>query len=238
MQSVRPEPQLPRDGSPEEGSRPLQVSQRAHAALAGYSAAGALLALLVGGVLMSFTGVAEPPPEPLLTLTRAAPVVHAVAAVALGLVSLADLGTIAALHDHLHRHGPQLVLLAAGTAVIGDLLNITGRLAQAALVGVALSPRSDLAPSAALALTTLEATLNTAGFVLVAVAFAAFGVLFLRSGRRLLGLVAMVAALGTALGQIPSAEPAFYLANVAFLLWYAALVQLFRQAPPAAEVSA
>ena len=55
---------------------------------------------------------------------------------ALAAVSLFDLGTVPALHDRLSGHGPALVLCGAGTAAVGDMLGIVGRLLQG-LAGVA-----------------------------------------------------------------------------------------------------
>ncbi len=199
----------------------------ARATMAAWSAVVALVALVVGGVGMSVTALPGRPVEAIVEAARSAPALPALAALALACVSLADLGTIAALHDHLHRHGHRLVLLAAGTAIVGDLLNIAGRLAQLALVPIAQSDRTDLAASAAVATEALNDTFNTAGFVLVAIAFGAFGVLFFRQGHRLLAAVGVVAAIGTAVGQIPALVPAFYVADIAFLVWYIALARLF-----------
>lgn len=214
---------------------PDSPSSTARVALARYCAAVALVALVVGGVAMSLSSLSGAPLEQVLAAAGAHPGLHGGAAVALALISLADLGTIMALHDHLQRYGSLLVLVAAGSAVLGDLLNIAGRLAQVAIVPVAGSNATERAPSAALTLDALERTFNTAGFLLVAVAFAAFGVLFLRAGRRALGMIAIVAAGCTAVGQVPMAEYVFYVANIAFLLWYAALTRLFRRGAPGAE---
>lgn len=195
--------------------------------VAAWSAVLAFVALVVGGVGMSVTALPGRPVEAILEAARSAPALPALAALALACVSLADLGTIAALHDHLQRHGHRLVLLAAGTAIVGDLLNTAGRLAQLALVPMAQSDRTDLAASAAVATEALNDTFNTAGFVLVAIAFGAFGILFLRQGQRLLAAVGVVAAIGTAVGQVPALVPAFYVADIAFLVWYIALARLF-----------
>jgi hypothetical protein len=70
---------------------------------------------------------------------------------------------------------------------------VLGRLAQAAQVPIALSPRTDLAPSAAMAADGADLTLKTAGFLLASVSFVTFGVLFLRDGHRMLGVVGCVA---------------------------------------------
>jgi uncharacterized membrane protein YccC len=80
----------------------------------------------------------------------------------------------------------------------------------------------------------LQHTINTGGFVLVAVSFTVFGILFVRRGSRVLGVIAIVAGVCTMVGQLPSLEPVFYLANVAFIAWYISLARLFhaRRARP------
>jgi arginine exporter protein ArgO len=66
---------------------------------------------------------------------------------------------------------------------------------------------------------------------LVSVSFVTFGVLFLRDGQRMLGVVGCVAGVCTAVGQLPLLSPVFLVANVAFLLWYASLARLFARTP-------
>lgn len=127
-------------------------------------------------------------------------------------------------------------MVATGTALTGDLLGVVGRLTQlAAVTSESLGGREDQAET----LQLLQTTLNTGGFVLVAVSFTTFGVLFARADRRRLGLVAILAGTLTAAGQLPNLQVLFYLANLAFVAWYAALIATFRtpspQAPPPAH---
>jgi hypothetical protein len=199
--------------------------------LAAATALIALGALLVGGSLMALTATPTLSIDAVLARVRETPAPFVLAGLALALISLADLGTIPALHQRLRRQGPVLILLATGTAVVGDLLGVLGRLAQTAQVPIALSPRTDLAPSAAMAADVLDLTLNTAGFLLVSVSFVTFGVLLLRDGQRMLGVVGCVAGVCTAVGQLPVLSPVFLVANLAFVLWYAALARLFARTP-------
>jgi len=208
-----------------------EAVQHGRRVLAAATALIALGALLVGGSLMAFTAMPTLSIEAVLARVRETPTPFVIAGLALALISLADLGTIPALHQRLRRHGPVLILLATGTAVVGDLLGVLGRLAQTAQVPIALSPRTDLAPSAAMAADVLDLTLNMAGFLLVSVSFVTFGVLFLRDGQRMLGVVGCVGGVCTAVGQLPLLSPAFLVANLAFVLWYAALARLFARTP-------
>ncbi len=134
--------------------------------------------------------------------------------------------TVPALHLTLARRGPALVLIATGCALIGDLLGVVGRLTQRAAVSRRLGGRPDVGFDV---LDLLQQTLNTAGFCLVAVSFTCFGVLFRRAGSRALGAAAMLAGVLTGIGQIPPLQPAFYLANLAFIAWYAGLIVTFRR---------
>ena len=155
------------------------------------------------------------------------------AALALALISLFDLFTIPALHLRLHAGHPTLILLASGTAVIGDLLGILGRLVQGAEVPAALGSSSD-----ATLLAIVEQTLNTAGFALVSVSFACFGLAMVRGFSRWLGWVGLAAGVCTAIGQVPGLDAVFLLANLAFIAWYVGLAAtLGRTGPTVAGVS-
>lgn len=147
------------------------------------------------------------------------------AAVALALISLFDLFTIPALHLLLNARHPRLILVATLTAAVGDLLGILGRLIQASEVSAATA-----APAGVPVLAILEQNLNTAGFALVSVAFACFGIAMIQDLRRWLGWVGIAAGICTALGQLPGLEPAFYVANLAYVAWYLGLVRHLRPA--------
>ena len=131
------------------------------------------------------------------------------------MISLFDLFTIPALHLRLHAGHPALILLATGAAAVGDLLGMLGRLIQGAEVPAAIASSSD-----ADLLAILEQTLNTAGFVLVGVSFACFGLAMLRGFSRWLGWVGLAAGVCTAVGQLPGLDAVFLLANLTFVAWY------------------
>ena len=162
------------------------------------------------------------------TAARESPGLFWSAALALALFSLFDLFTIPTLHLRLHAGHPTLVLLATGTAVVGDLLGVIGRLVQGAEVTAALASSSD-----ANLLAILEQTLNTAGFALVSVSFACFGLAMLRGFSRWLGWVGLAAGVCTAVGQVPGLDVVFVLANLAFVAWYIGLAVTLRRAGPA-----
>jgi Domain of unknown function (DUF4386) len=216
-----------------------------HRALCQLAATAALLALatlMVGGVAMAMTGRAGTSTAAVLAAISDNPWPFVAGGVGLTLVSFFDLLTIPALHSALGRHGRVLVILATATAVTGDLLGMIGRLAQTALVPLALQAHygagteqaagtlpvagTDLV-SAGHALGVLDTTINTAGFVLVSVSFTCFGLLMLRGYSRRLGWVAVVAGVFTCLGQIPPLAPLFMVANVAYLAWYAGIARRF-----------
>lgn len=190
--------------------------------LGSWAALGALAALLLGGSLMA---VAAAPRPPGVTAGLGLALLHGGPA-ALAALSVLDMFTVPALHQTLRRHGPVLILVATGCALIGDLLGVTGRLTQ--LSAVAGAAQGWPAPQS-MVLDLLQTTLNIAGFLLVSVSFSAFGVLFVRCGARVLGAVAVAAGVLTAAGQLPGLAPLFYLANAAFLAWYAALFLSFRR---------
>ncbi|MEI2731337.1 MAG: hypothetical protein V9G08_04915 [Dermatophilaceae bacterium] len=189
--------------------------------LAATAAVGALVALLAGGSLMAIPrpGPAQGSgwPGALALLGPAA----------LAAISCLDMFTVPALHRSLRLTGPTLVLVATGCALVGDLLGVTGRLAQLTSV---LADLRGLPGGAVLSMDLLQVTLNTAGFLLISVSFAAFGVLFVRAGSPRLGGVAVAAGVLTAVGQLPGLQVLFYVANAAFLAWYAALAVTFGRA--------
>jgi hypothetical protein len=187
----------------------------------------ALVALLVGGSLMAATApLVARAGDDVWGPVQEHPGLFWSAALALALISLFDLFTIPALHLRLHAGHPKLILLATVTAAVGDLLGLLGRLVQGAEVPAAASPAgADL-------LAILEQTLNTAGFALVSVSFTCFGFAMLRGFSRWLGWVGLVAGVCTALGQYPGLEPAFALANLAFIAWYVGLVVTLRRTTP------
>jgi hypothetical protein len=179
----------------------------------------ALAALLVGGTLMSISApllAAAPAADPWSPLRD-----HAAlfwwAAVGLGLISAFDLLTIPALHLRLSPTHPALILVATVTAASGDLLGVLGRTVQAAEVS------ASGAPTTIATLVVLEQGVNTAGFALVSVSFACFGLAMLRGRDGWLGVVGIAAGATTGLGQLPGLEPVFYLANVLFVAWYVGL---------------
>jgi len=211
------------------------VAARHSAVVVGRVAAVlALAALLVGGSLMAATApllaaAGDDPWRPV----RENPTLFWAAALALALISLFDLFTIPALHLRLHAAHPTLVLLATCTAAVGDLLGVLGRLVQGAEVPAALGSSSDAA-----LLAIVEQTLNTAGFALVSVSFAGFGLAMMRGFSRWLGWVGVAAAVCTAFGQVPGLDWVFLLANLAFVAWYIGLaVTLRRAGPTVADVS-
>jgi hypothetical protein len=193
--------------------------------LGGTAAVLALLALLAGGTAMAVVGA--PGTAQVLEAIGRNPWPHLVGGAALALVSLLDMFTVPALHRVLLSNGPSLVTVATGTALVGDLLGVLGRLAQTASVVAASIPDPSGAISALSVLDVLDATLNTAGFLLVSVSFACFGLLMRRGFSRVLGTVALGAGVCTFTGQFPGLAPLFYLANLGFLWWYLGLAVRF-----------
>jgi hypothetical protein len=204
-------------------TRGTESTLRAARAVAFVAAVGALVALLLGGSLLSVRPSTSVAGNAWLTAAIGA------GAAALAALSVLDMFTVPALHLTLSRIGPRLIVLSTGCALTGDLLGLVGRLTQLAAQVSALRDSS-----AAPVLELLQHTINTGGFVLVAVSFTVFGILFVRRGSRVLGVIAIVAGVCTMVGQLPSLEPVFYLANVAFIAWYISLARLFhaRRARP------
>ena len=102
-----------------------------------------------------------------------------------------------------------------------------GRLVQGAEVPAALASSSD-----ADLLAIVEQTLNTAGFVLVSVSFACFGVAMVRGFSRWLGWVGLAAGVCTAVGQLPGLDAVFLLANLTFVAWYVGLAITLQRSGP------
>ncbi|MGV8910195.1 MAG: hypothetical protein ACOH1Y_14535 [Propionicimonas sp.] len=202
------------------------VDRRSVLGIGRVAALLALVALLAGGTLMAVSGVllAKAPGNDASGPLREQPALFLSAAVLLALISLFDLFTIPALHHALRGYGRGLVLVATMTASVGDLLGVLGRLVQASEVPAAFLGSAEVA-----LLAVLEQVLNTSGFVLVSVSFAAFGLLMLRGSRRWLGWVGLLAGGCTAIGQLPGLSLAFALANVAFFGWYVGLVISLRE---------
>lgn len=192
--------------------------------VAAVAATGALCTLLVGGTILAAPISREVPawgwPAVLACLGPAA----------LAALSLFDMFTVPALHQKLAARGPALIMVATGTALTGDLMGVVGRLTHvAAVMSLSLGGHDDRTE----VLQLLQTTLNTGGFLLVAVSFTTFGILFTRDGHRRLGIVAILAGTLTAAGQLPDLDVLFYVANLAFVAWYAALIAIFRTGPRA-----
>jgi hypothetical protein len=200
--------------------------------VAAISACLALAALLVGGVGMALTTAGGTSLAGTLVAIDNNPLPFLAGGIGLVLVSLFDIFTVPGLHSALGRDGRILILLATVSAIIGDLLGILGRLAQTALVPLGLQAADNAAglPGAALTLSVLDTTLNTAGFLLVSVSFTCFGLLMLRGFSRLMGWIAIVAGVFTLIGQIPVLTPLFAVANVAYIAWYVGLGRRFWRA--------
>jgi len=193
----------------------------------------ALAALMVGGMAMALTTRPGTSTAEVLAAIGTNPWPFLAGGIGLVLVSLFDILTIPALHAALGRHGRVLILIASAAALIRDLLVISGRLAQTALVPLGLQTvniaGTDLL-AAGHVLDVLDTTINTAGFLLVSVSFTCFGLLMLRGFSRPIGWIAIVAGVFTLLGQIPPLQPLFMVANAAYIAWYVAIGRRFWRA--------
>ena len=113
---------------------PPLTTRHAEVDVGRFAAVAALLALLTGGTLMAATGpLVAAAGADVWRPVRENPGLFLSAAIALALISLFDLFTIPALHVLLHRRHPRLVLVAAVTAAIGDLLGVLSRLVRCRL---------------------------------------------------------------------------------------------------------
>jgi len=225
----------------------MSTNEQTFQRMAGVAAFLALAALAVGGTGMAMTARAGTSTAATLSAIGANPWPFVAGGVGLVLVSLFDIFTIPALHAALGRHGRVLILLATATAVIGDLLGIIGRLAQTAMVPLAVQTPSNVTGAvngtvastgaetgeliaAGHVLGVLDTTINTAGFLLVSVSFTCFGVLMLRGFSKPIGWIAIVAGVCTLIGQIPALAPVFMVANVAYIAWYVGIGRRFLRA--------
>ncbi len=193
-----------------------------------FAALLAALALLIGGVALAISGsVSTANVDQLLTVIDQKWLTLTIGYVAIILISLFDIFTVPALYTALRRDGKPLVVIAAITAVVGDLINVTGGLIQTALLplGTRLIGASNATSSVLLAsaetVVVLESIFSTAGFLLVGVSFSCFGVAILRGTfGKWIGWVAIAAGILSILGQIPVLAALFMVANIAYLLWY------------------
>lgn len=188
----------------------------------------AAAALLIGGVALAMSGGATTASaDQRLAAVDQNLLVFTVGSVAILLVSLLDMFTVPGLVAALWKDSRALTGMAAISAVVGDLLGVTGGLIQAALISMSQAPTSaGSAPVQTVLL--LEGTFTTAGFLLVGVSFLLFGASILRGTfGKWLGWVAIAAGLFSILGQIPALAMLFMLASLAYLLWYIGLAARF-----------
>jgi len=147
--------------------------------------------------------------------------------VAIILVNLSDMFTVPGLVAALWKDSRAMTGMAAISAVVGDLLCVTGGLIQAALIPMS---QAQTIPDSSSVQTVvfLESTFSTAGFLLVGVSFLLFGFSILRGKfGKWIGWVAITAGVFSILGQIPVLAMLFMLANLAYLLWYIGLAARF-----------
>lgn len=189
----------------------------------------AALMLLIGGVALAITGnaTATEDIEQLLTAIDQKRLILTTGYLAITLVSLFDIFTVPGLYTVLRRDGYKLVVIAAITAVIGDLLGVISGLIQTALLPLSTrligssSAMNTMLLSTAETVVTLESVISSAGFVLVGVSFLCFGMAILRGTfGKWIGWVAIAAGIFSILGQLPSLAALFMIANIAYLLWY------------------
>jgi Domain of unknown function (DUF4386) len=188
----------------------------------------AALALLIGGVALAISGSANTANvDQLLTVIDQKWLILTIGYVAIVLISLFDIFTIPGLYTALRRDSNTLVVIAAITAVVGDLFCVIGGLIQTALLPLgtrligASSAISTVLFTSAETVVVLESIFSTAGFLLVGVSFSCFGLAILRGTfGKWIGWVAIAAGIFSILGQIPSLAVLFMVANFAYLLWY------------------
>ena len=197
----------------------------------------AALALLTGGVALAISGsAATANVDQLLTLADQNRLILTIGYIAILLISLFDIFTVPGLFAALRRDSHTLVVIAAITALVGDLLGLTGGLIQTALLPLSkrLIGASSAISYALLAnaemVVILESIFSTVGFLLVGVSFICFGLAILRGTfGKWIGWVALAAGVFSILGQIPLLAAVFMLANVAYLLWYIGIATRFNQ---------
>lgn len=193
-----------------------------------FAALLAALALLIGGVALAISGsVTTTDVDQLLTVIDQKSLTLTIGYVAIVLISLFDIFTVPGLYSALRRDGNSLVVIAAITAIVGDLLGVSGGLIQTALLPLstrsigASSVTSTMLHATAETVVVLESIFSTAGFLLIGVSFACFGVAILRGTfGKWIGWVAIAAGILSILGQIPALAALFMVANIAYLLWY------------------
>ena len=188
----------------------------------------AAAALLIGGVALAISGGATTASadQRLVSINQNL-LIFTVGSVAIILVSLFDMFTVPGLVAALWKDSRALTGMAAISAVVGDLLGVTGGLIQAALIPMSQAQTSTGSASVQ-TLTFLESTFSTAGFLLVGVSFLLFGFSILRGTfGKWIGWVAITAGVFSILGQISVLAMLFMVANLAYLLWYIGLAARF-----------
>jgi hypothetical protein len=184
--------------------------------------------LLIGGVALAFSGGATSASadQRLLSINQNL-LIFTIGSVAIILVSLFDMLTVPGLIAALWKDSRVLTGIAAISAVVGDLLGVTGGLIQAALIPMSQAPINASTASVQTVI-FLEYTFSTAGFLLVGVSFLLFGFSILRGTfGKWIGWAAIVAGLFSILGQITVLAMLFMVANLAYLLWYIGLATRF-----------
>ena len=196
--------------------------------IAVLAACVAAVALLIGGVALAISsGVTAASVDQLLESIYQNLLIFTVGSVAIILVSLSDMFTVPGLVAALWKDSRAMTGMAAISAVVGDLLCVTGGLIQAALIPMS---QAQTIPDSSSVQTVvfLESTFSTAGFLLVGVSFLLFGFSILRGKfGKWIGWVAITAGVFSILGQIPVLAMLFMLANLAYLLWYIGLAARF-----------
>jgi len=196
--------------------------------IAVLAACVAAVALLIGGVALAISsGVTAASVDQLLESIYQNLLIFTVGSVAIILVSLSDMFTVPGLVAALWKDSRAMTGMAAISAVVGDLLGVTGGLIQAALIPMS---QAQTIPDSSSVQTVvfLESTFSTAGFLLVGVSFLLFGFSILRGKfGKWIGWVAITAGVFSILGQIPVLAMLFMLANLAYLLWYIGLAARF-----------
>jgi hypothetical protein len=188
----------------------------------------AAAALLIGGVALAMSsGATTASADQRLVLINQKLLIFTVGSVAIILVSLFDMFTVPGLVAALWKNSRALTGMAAISAIVRDLLGVTGGLIQATLIPLS---RALVSASSASVQTVifLESTFTTAGFLLVGVSFLLFGFSILRGTfGKWIGWVAIAAGVFSILGQISVLAMLFMLASLAYLLWYIGLATRF-----------
>lgn len=196
--------------------------------IAVVAASFAAIALLIGGVALAISGGGSTASaHQLLAVIGQNLLVFTLGSVAIVLVSLSDIFTVPGLVAALWKNSRVLTGMAAISAVVGDLIGVTGGLFQAALIPMSQAATSSDATNVQTVI-FLESTFSTAGFLLVGVSFLLFGFSILRGEfPKWIGWVAITAGVFSILGQISVLAMLFMVANLAYLLWYIGLAACF-----------